>query len=426
MKRTLVSLLLLLVAVQAASAQESKTSFFLDHDLYAWRVNPGAQFGDAPHSFFSLGTGYSSASFLASFNSPRLKLKAIPLLFSNWDDMIAGLETLGSNTKFDFRNYMLASASYNILSFGRQWESTRFSVSVNMRTDNSMRADFDFLTDVLFSPDLKRISGMVGVSNTGFRSFNYLEAALGLGQKLGDMVTMGASVKFLLGTLGMGVDINNLRIGVQPDETLGANMDAEMYFSSTLLKLGTMSWEGREVYDFSTASLGKTGFSGIGAAVDLGLTVRPLDELTLGVSVLDLGFINWKEGFDAFLSYNGRIVESLKDIFALEMQPRNARCKMLNYNIHTSVQYRMPFYDGLCVGVLGTFQQYFTEGRLGLTLTPWKWLSLAASAALNNFGGNLGAAINFRLPGVYLFVAADSFDLGPRMTNYSAGFSLAF
>ena len=203
-------------------------------------------------------------------------------------------------------------------------------------------------------------------------------------------------------------------------------MDAEMYFATTLLDLGTSNWNGREVYDFSTASFGKVGFSGIGAAVDLGITYCPLDELALGVSVLDLGFINWKDGFDTYLAYNGRMVESLDDIFALEMQPKNARSKMINYNIHASAQYRMPFYDGLSLGLLGTFQQYFREGRFGVTFTPWKWLSLAASAAWNNYGGNLGAAINIRFPGVYMFVAADSFNFGPRMTSIASGLSIAF
>lgn len=412
----------------SANAQESKTAFFLDNCLYAWNVNPGTRVEGEPYRFFSIGLGNGSASLLASFYAPTINLGAVPSMFSSWSAFNLGLAQLGDLVNFGIDNRFLAGTSAQIFSFGRQWEDSRYSVSLNSRSDTRLNASFNFIRDFVLdlNGDLSNLSGTIGVDNVGFRSVHYLELCGSYTRNLGDIASVGGNVKLLLGYFGMGLDINTMRVGVFPDGGFGADLNAGMFFSSSVLTVPSTWKDGREVYDFSSARLGGLGFSGIGTAVDFGLNVQPASGLTLGLSVLDFGLMYWGGGFDARLDYSGRAVESKNEIFALEPGGRGSRFKMLNYDIHLSAQYRMPFYDGWSVGMLGTYQPYFREVRLGTAVTPVKYISLALSTAFNNFGINVGTALNVRLPGLSLYLATDSLNFSRRMTNVTAGLAIAF
>ena len=95
----------------------------------------------------------------------------------------------------------------------------------------------------------------------------------------------------------------------------------------------------------------------------------------------------------------------------------------------------MPFYEGLSAGVITTVQNFYKEVRFGLDVTPIRAISLAASAALNSYGFDMGAALNFRFPGVNLFLGTDSMFFkmneyhipsSKGVTNVTAGLAIAF
>ena len=114
---------------------------------------------------------------------------------------------------------------------------------------------------------------------------------------------------------------------------------------------------------------------------------------------------------------------------------------MLAATIHAGVEARMPFYERLSFGLLGTQRidgiYSWTEGRLIANLAPVNFFSIAGSYALSNYGSSLGAVLNIHLPGFNLYAGLDSFlplmEVTPQFvpvnstnTNVSLGLSFTF
>jgi hypothetical protein len=113
----------------------------------------------------------------------------------------------------------------------------------------------------------------------------------------------------------------------------------------------------------------------------------------------------------------------------------------LSATAHLGVEARMPFYDRLSVGLLGTHRfagaYSWTEGRLSLNWALLRVFSLSGSYAISNMGNSLGAVANLHLPGFTLFAGVDSFlplmNVTPNMipidscnTNVALGLNIAF
>jgi hypothetical protein len=80
---------------------------------------------------------------------------------------------------------------------------------------------------------------------------------------------------------------------------------------------------------------------------------------------------------------------------------------------HVGVEARLPFYERLSVGILGTHRfngsHSWTEGRFSLNWALLRWFSLAANYAISDLGHSYGAAINLHTQGFSLFLGTDSF-----------------
>lgn len=421
MKRILlISGLLLLFAAPAAMAQELKTAAFLDNYIFSYKINPGSPIKGRPYSFYAAGLGNLSFSAQTDFRLP----------YFNFDWFRNGWTGMDFLANFSQGNTILPQASVNLCSFGRQGERGRFAFEWNVRSDNAIYAPVDFFSEFNFDIDQLtgwRIpSGMCGFRNISFKATDYMEFLFSYSHKIGDFLTIGGNVKFLLGMFGLGFDLYDLNARVLDETDVQFDVNADIFLSSSLVKVGTVQRNGYEVYDFTKISFGRTGFTGRGLGLDLGFTLVPMEGLTLGASVLDLGFIRWNESINGSIRYTERIVNYGANLFELEVADRSTLARRLNYNIHLSANYQMPFYSGLSLGVLTTFQEYFRECRVGLALSPLSFISVAGSVAANNFGTDLGAAVNMRIPGVNIFVGLDTLLLEQNMTNASAGVQIAF
>lgn len=95
----------------------------------------------------------------------------------------------------------------------------------------------------------------------------------------------------------------------EDDYILDANGDR-----TPILKDGTDGQISYDDIDFDTDNLGPTGF---GMAIDLGATYKLNDEWTFSASLLDLGFISWKNTTKGTMSkdftFNGFSDISVKD-----------------------------------------------------------------------------------------------------------------
>lgn len=408
------------VIAPSAMAQELKTAFFLDNYIYSYKINPGSPITGKPYTFYSAGLGNMSLSAQTDFRLP----------YFNFDWLNTGWNWNGLDffAQYNQGNTILPQASVNLVSFGRHGERGRFAFECNVRSDNRVYAPVDFFSDFNVSlwGNWRIPSGTLGFRNISFRANDYVEFLMSYSHKLGDYVTLGANVKFLLGLFGSGFELYDIDAVIIDEGDVQVDVDADIFLSSALVKVGTVPSRGREVYDFSQLSFGRPGFTGRGLGLDIGITATPMEGLTLGASVLDLGYIRWNESINGSIRYTERVVDYGANLFELEVADRSTLARPLNYNIHLSADYVMPFYSGLSAGVIATFQEYFREVRAGVALTPGSLISLAGSVAANNFGTDVGFAVNVRVPGINLFAGVDTIFMDRSMTNASAGIQIAF
>ena len=83
----------------------------------------------------------------------------------------------------------------------------------------------------------------------------------------------------------------------------------------------------------------------------------------------------------------------------------------LGATVNVGVEYAMPFYDKLSVGLLSTtrIQGEYTwnEERLGLTVSPVKWFEVSANVGFGTRGTSFGWVANIHPRGFNLFVGMD-------------------
>ncbi len=436
MKKVIVSAVLAAMALATVSAQDFKTSYFLDNYVYSYRLNPGAQLEDDSFTFFSIGLGNTSMS-----TSTNLALSSFIFATPSGDYTWGFGEAIPAETflsQIDDENYFNPRLSVNLLTFGRQGENYRFAIEANVRSDSYFYAAKDFFRAFKggLNEGLATSKGSYTFDNMQFNSSNYAEIAATYSHSIGDNLVVGGTAKLLLGVLGTTFNINHLYAHDLPNGDWGGDCDADIQFSSPLLTTASFV-QGKSLYDvLKDVQYGKVGINGFGFGLDLGATWKPIDNLEVGLSVLDLGFLSWNPNIKAKIQYKDNDFVDIEDALEFKDVEEAGYTQGLNYNIHLFGKYRMPFYDRLSAGFVGTWQKHFKEARLGVDVTPVNAISIAASAAYNSYGLDFGAALNIRFPGINLFLGADTISFKQNadkipsgrggQTNVTTGLVIAF
>ncbi len=435
MKRLFISLALVTTAAfSSAVAQDLKTAYFLDNYVYGYRLNPAAVIEGDSYFFLSLGIGNVTVGVdsnfpMSSLIAPAKSGSGVVFPFVNneftMDEALAGL--LPDN-RLNF------GLNENLLAFGRQNENNRWSVELNLRSNIAANVPLDgfrFIKRGLTSLEEGNFEGTYNFSGLNFGTQTYSEVAFGYSQKIGDLVTVGARIKGLVGLAGANMDWDlSVKPGSVKDVSAETHASIQAALPFGLSDIPSYTQDGGKYYDaeellrnirglgesgMDWKSLGPKSIAGWGLAGDFGVTLEPLDGLSISASVTDLGFISWNGAFIGEWDFKGEVDgDDYSTALAIKATEKDRYSSPLLYTIHAGTKYRMPFYDGLSVGLLGTFQKNYSEGRFGIDFTPFKLLSIAASAAYGTYGADFGAALNLRLPIFNLHVGVDNLLANPH------------
>lgn len=294
----------------------------------------------------------------------------------------------------------------------------------------------------------------------------YGEVAVGHSRKIGDKLSVGGKVKFLLGMahIDANADGTNLTLGDdQWEATANAELNASLNGLELVNKTVMRGPEGqqtpREVLD--DYSLDTMGLGGFGAAIDLGATYNLLDMVTFGVAVVDLGFIRWNNNHvastdgphsvstgefvfsadpDADNSFEDemeRLGDAVQDIYELTyMGDKGGTTRMLGATLNLSAEYAMPFYKKFTVGLLNTTrlqgERTWNETRLSLNVAPVKWFALSVTGAAGTFGPSFGGMVSLHPKGFSLYAGFDSLptpiskDGIPLGSSFQGNFGIVF
>ena len=468
MKKSIIILSMSLAGL-TASAQELRTTYFMETSSYRHEMNPA--FLDAPYMSmplifgnFNLGTtgnfGLSNFVYdmqpswqgygvdgrnLTTFMHPSVSAK----------DFLGGLK---KNNRFSL------NFKYQLFGFAFRGFGGTNLVEVNLRANADAalpKSLFEFMKTTGQKSDYD-------ISNLGVKAESFVEVALGHSHKINDKLTVGAKAKVLLGAGRAELQADNLHLHLNEDYWgINGRVNATASMMNTTLEFKDESHNdpatGRpQVDDIDEV---KAGLSGFGLALDLGATYQLLPDLKLSAALTDLGFISWNnthkasssgewkfEGFKEDVYAGGHntgsnkigdqleaIGDDMEDIFSVYYDGKGKETKALAATLNLGAEYTLPAYRKLRFGFLYTSRfagRYsFHQGMLSATVRPVKWFEASANCAMHSGGFSGGVVIDLHAPHFNFFVGADRIvgklskdyiPLNNANTSVSLGMSVPF
>lgn len=436
-------------------AQFLRTSYFMEGSHYRQQLNPALAPGRGYINFPAIG------SLNASVNSSSLGYQDVIDIIDNSEggDFFMNSDFIG---RLENVNNLNVNLSTDILSAGWYKGKNFWSFNIGLRNDigaSIPKSMFEFLRnmDGLDVNDWNRLANID--ENVGKQSLeinSYAEVGIGFARNINSRLTVGGRVKALLGIGNLKLRVNDITVksdisgyqGVDWDNltneqlenlrgTAKISVDATLESSSKMIELP----QNDEGY-IDEIEFGSFGLAGYGAAIDLGVSYKLLDKLTLSASVLDLGFLNWNKKntsvarAKANQSYDLTNPNELYDFvdvvssgevlnydmlqMTVEETGKESRNTSLTSTVVVGAEYEL-LGDWLAVGALYTtrFAQPKTLSELTFSanIRPKNYFNLAVSySVLQAAGKTFGVAAKLGP----LFVGTDYMFLGKNTKNVNA------
>ena len=437
-------------AVMSAQQNNTRTAYFLDNYTYGYRFNPAFS---AESNFVSIpvlgniSLGGESNVGLSNFLYPTSNGKLALFI----DDSISEQTFLDPLKE---RNQLNTNVNLTLLALGFRTGNFYHTFDASLKVNQNA-----VLPKSLFS--FAKVGTANGadswlIENVGIGADAFGEIAYGLSTTIGESLHVGARLKVLMGLAHAEMMIDKLDLSLT-GEKWAASTEGVVEIAGPI-STGTSSADN---VDLSNVGLDEfNGLGGFGFGVDLGASYEFLDYFTASASLLDLGFISWKDmtkasstGANSY-EFNGfgtisdgselqQQLNGLKDellgLVQFEKSETGSGMSGLAATLHAGIEAKMPFYERLSFGLLGTHRfngaYSWTEGRLAANFMPVDCIELAASCAVSNFGGSVGGVVNLVFPGFNFFVGVDSFKfkVSPQFipvekfnTNLALGFNITF
>jgi hypothetical protein len=301
------------LAWTGASAQFSNTYYYMYMVPQANQLNPAFQ--PDCRSYIGLPV-ISPLRFEVESNS--LSYKDIFTWNSNTNKFITFMHPDGDKQKFlnalEPLNVVRAGVASTMISVGWREEQFFFTLDFSERINESMSFSKDFAEFL--------IHGNINQSRFNFsdlaNNINYYhELALGVSYNFDDEFQLGARAKLLLGIGDVSVRQSDINLKTSIDEWhiksdivvdaalpyVDLPIDQDGYLDiDSIRSLGDLD-QMDLIFGLSAGGpdlMSPTGFSTIfgiknpGLAVDFGFNYRPVEKVIVSASVIDLGFIRWR------------------------------------------------------------------------------------------------------------------------------------
>lgn len=422
--KKIVLMLTVCISGLSVNAQQVNTLYFLDNVPVRHYLNPSFQ----PMNGFYLGLpilGYSQLGFgNNSFTVSSLSL--------NKADLFSSLKPT---------TLLRADLQLNLLDFGFRTKNSYWSFALTEKIDAQLGLPKDLFGLAMFgTPEIENNEFNFGSLNFGTNI--YTEAALGYARNLNDKWAIGLKLKGLFGSANISAKFDEFNLNAGIDEWSLKAQGALRSSSSANVQIN----DNFEIDDSNFDTSNAMSFvkpAGLGAGIDLGVTYKPIEALTLAAAVTDLGMIRWSSNInnvnlEADYKFDGAGSFSANDFSdddfmdatvdtLIEKLKNSATYTVDNqtYNTYTTpklnVSAEYGFFDNrLGLGLLSRtmFQQkaVYEELTASLNLRPANWFNMALSySVLNGRMSNIGAGIGMRIGIVNGFITADYIPV--RITN---------
>ncbi len=438
MKRNIVSVTsiltvaLLFISIEQLSAQQVNSLYFLEKTPFHTKWNPAM----AP-SRTGIGFGVSSLSLnvrsdiaLSDMFYPSTDGSGVPTSFlsgsgSNFLNGLNDVSNIGSTMSADLLNIGLKLGS-----------KIYFTVGSSINADMGLGLPKDLFKLVMLGTN--DVGGSLDLSALNLNAMMYAKVGAGLSLKLTNFLSIGANMNYLLGLADMRMGFDQFSIASNGSSMNVTTKGSLQLTGPDFMYLdyvdGTMTGpkvDQTKMDNFmGNPSSILSNAAGKGMSFDFGLTLKPLNFLTLSAAVTDLGSINWnaanisKAKSDGTFTYTGvdfgdksasmgdNITESIKGLVKFEADNSvEAYSTKLTTKVNIGAEAGLAN-NHITLGVLsqtgitemGNYQDYMVS----LNLKPGSLLQTALSySLLHGEMSAFGAAVNLKLLMFNLFIAAD-------------------
>ncbi|MBQ9184354.1 MAG: hypothetical protein IJ151_00600 [Bacteroidales bacterium] len=406
MKKILLTIAAVAMSASALFAQDFQTGYFLNGYTQAYKLNPALR---PDKAFISLpvigGSSVASRSnigldnILFPVSDGKLGFFMHPEVSSQ--QFLSGLKSTNRFTE---------NAQINLLSFGFKTGPLFHTVDVGVRSLGYAKVPYE-----LFAFLKDGVTNRIDIPSVSIGENAFAEVAYGLNLKIGNIVSVGGRIKYLVGIMNGNVSIDDLSVtnnnGVW---TVKGSTKGQIALKGASFKTKVSEDGSRVIDDIDFDDF--DGTSGNGVALDLGVAVNIIPGLKLSAALCDIGGINWKYNIngkrDSQWVYDGDsddLGDELTNLLELEDLGSKSEFKMLPATARLGAEFSaLPF---VTVGLLGTQQlgeMPWTEVRASANFKPFKLLGASVSAATGTFGFSWGAALNLNLKVVNLCIGMDA------------------
>ncbi len=424
--------LLLLVFALQLPAQQTNTLYFLENAPTRHYFNPAFQ----PLTGFYFGIPVLGFTHIEAGNN-SFTVGSIDLI-DNKDKLF---NLIRPTTLFK------ADAQVNLLNFGFRARHSYFSLDISQKVHAQFGIPKDLFRFALYgTPELD--NNKFNLSSLNFGADAYTEVALGYSKYLNEKWIVGGKLKFLAGQANANASFSNFEINAGLDQwtlkTRGAiNTSSAAIVSGSNLSDLDFEMPNKEV-DYVLP------LAGIGAAIDLGATYKPIKNLTVSAAITDLGMISWNrnaknlvvESDFTFTGTGPLNTQQLMDDFNFEAIIDSVLTKLqdavvtditnkpytsgVSPKLNLGAEYAF-LNDKMSVGLLSRtiFQrkQIYQELTTSLNMRPGKGFNTSLSYSLvNGRWSNIGVGVGMRVWIFNAFAAADYVPL--RFAKYTMDSSL--
>ena len=230
-------------------------------------------------------------------------------IFDRTDSNSLILDTLHIFEKLGKRNSIEQEMDVQLLLLGIRTNNGYFSFNTRLRSQVKFVYPGDMIKWGIWGPGDDRIGNTIQLDNFSARVNSFLEFSAGYAYEVSSVLTIGGSVKFLNGLFGgKGSQSGHLYMGT--DSLSIAVKDLEYsYAGPAAIEKG----------EFSHLILGSN--NGFGLDVGFNYIVKPGVELS--ASVVDLGFITWRDYTDTYKSQDVEYTFKGFDVKAMLLDSAN-------------------------------------------------------------------------------------------------------
>ncbi|MBE9509787.1 MAG: hypothetical protein IMY71_02830 [Bacteroidetes bacterium] len=211
--------------------------------------------------------------------------------------------------KLPGRIYISPEAHVQLFAFGFRSRDIYFTFDITERANLFLSLPKDFMT-LAFHGNNAFVGGTADFSDLTFDMTEYRQYGVSLSKKINKDLSFGAKGKLLFGKANLS--LKNADLGITIDEgnvfthTLHSDISLNVSAPITVTTDSEGFVEDLEISEEMDTDDGIIDFimntGNMGVAVDLGAVYDITDDFTLSASVVDLGYINWKQDVYNFVS----------------------------------------------------------------------------------------------------------------------------